>query len=222
MTGGTSCGVELWAVVDGVDDDGAGDGGEEVEGVGTWDSCDEDDTDALSAASDNFSLLSELSVASFEESDVAAVSLPLASTFRETPRRLSISFPRSPFHSKNAILRPIDSFLISSSSKNLDACSKRADREVVPLSSEVCDGGSEAEEEDGVLFACCHAGIEGFLDSSAMIDSWRTNNPAMWLLDGWRDEGDGEAGHVRYDLGCIIVLYCHGYVTVFLHSMRLY
>lgn len=166
MIGGTSRG-ELW-VVDGDDDDGAGDGGEEVEGVRTCDSCDADDTDALSAVFGDFSL-SELSVASLE-SDVDVVSLPLASAFRETPRRLSISSPCSPFDSKKAILRPVASFLIESSSRNLAACSRRVDREeVVSLSSEVCDGVSEAEELDSVLFACCHAGMDGFFDSSSAM-----------------------------------------------------
>lgn len=95
--------------------------------------------------------------------------LPLASAFRETPRRLSISSPCSPFDSKKATLRPVASFLIESSSRNLAACSRRVDREVVSLSSEVCDGASEAEGVDSVLFACCHAGIDGFLDSSSAI-----------------------------------------------------
>lgn len=160
--GGTSRG-ELWVVDGDDDDDGASDGGEEVEGVRACDSCKADDIDAFPMF-DGF-LLSELSA------DVdAVVSLsPLASTFRETPRRLSISSPCSPFDSKKAILRPVASFLIESSSRNLAACSRRADREVVSLSSELCDGVSEAEEVDSVLFACCHAGMDGSLVSPSAI-----------------------------------------------------
>lgn len=79
---------------------------------------------------------------------VAAVLL-VASEFRDTPSRPSISSCRRPFDSKNDTLRSSGASRKDSSSKNLVACCRRSDREV---SSEL---GGDAEAEL-VADGCCH------------------------------------------------------------------
>lgn len=91
------------------------------------------------------------------------------------PKRVLISSSRRPLDCKNVTLRSVGASRMDSSSRNLAACSMRADREV---SSEV---GDEVDSELSVLrlealLGCCHEGIEDGLGlESAMICMRRCN-----------------------------------------------
>lgn len=150
------------------------------------------------------------------ESDAGVVAsllllLVVASSFREIPRRLSISFLRNPLVSRNATLRSVDASRIDSSSKNLVACSRRAGRGVVGvLSSELCDGGAEVEESAAVLFGCCQDGMDNGLGLVSTIvfskrlrrgQTWREERMKLKLEMNWRWRREGD--HVSCDLGCI-------------------
>ena len=136
--------------------------------------------------------------------------LVVASSFREIPRRLSISSLRNPFVSRNAALRSVDASRIDSSSRNLVACSRRVGRGVVGvvLSSELCHDGAEAEDSAAVLFGCCQDGMDNGLDLVSTIvfskslrcgQTWRDERDEVKLEMNWKMEKD----HVSSDLGCI-------------------
>lgn len=120
--------------------------------------------------------------------------LVVASSFREIPRRLSISSLRNPFVSKNATLRLVDASRIDSSSKNLVACSRRAGRGVVGvLSSELCDAGADAEESAAVLFGCCQDGMDsGFGLVSTIVFSKNLRCGQTWREERERSEAGDE------------------------------
>jgi hypothetical protein len=109
--------------------------------------------------------LSVLAAVALLSSSVVVLASPLASEFRETPKRLSISGEVRPLDSRKAILRSVDASRIDSSCKNLDACSRSVDRAVslstsLSLSSEA---GGAAE------VCCCHSGIDGLESESDMV-----------------------------------------------------
>lgn len=96
----------------------------------------------------------------------------LASGFRETPRSCSISSEVKPLDSRKDTLRSVDASRIDSSSKNLEAWSRRSCREVdAGASSELgdCDDGDWLDGADPDC--CCHEGMDGDFDERSDIVS---------------------------------------------------
>lgn len=108
----------------------------------------------------------------------AVVELLLASALREMPRTCSISSELRPFDSRNETLRSVGASRIDSSSRNLDAWSRRACRDVEAVvagaSSEVGEGDSSA-----VLLGLCHEGIDADLDVSSGMMNYLTHSPEI-------------------------------------------
>ena len=108
---------------------------------------------------------------------LGAVELLLVSALQEMPRTCSISSELKPFDSRNDILRSVGASRIDSSSRNLDAWSRRVCRGVAVVagaSSEVGDGDSSA-----VLLGLCHEGIDPALDVSSGIMRYLTHLPEI-------------------------------------------
>lgn len=107
----------------------------------------------------------------------AVVELLLGSALRETPRTCSISSELRPLDSRNETLRSVGASRIDSSSRNLDAWSRRACRDVEAVvagaSSEVGDGDSS------VLLAVCHEGMDADLDVSSGMMRYLTHSPEI-------------------------------------------
>jgi hypothetical protein len=109
--------------------------------------------------------LSVLAAAALLSSSAVLLGSLLASEFRDTPRRLSISSEVRPLDSRKAILRSVDASRIDSSCRNLDACSTSVDRAVsLPASLSLSSEAGGAAE-----FCCCHSGIEGLESESVMV-----------------------------------------------------
>ena len=108
----------------------------------------------------------------------AVVELLLGSALRETPRTCSISSELRPLDSRNETLRSVGASRIDSSSRNLDAWSRRACRDVEAVVagalSEVGDGDSSAD-----LLAVCHEGIDADLDVSSGMMRYLAHSPEI-------------------------------------------
>mgnify|MGYP007016609403 CR=1 FL=1 len=102
----------------------------------------------------------------------------LASTLREIPRTCWISSELRPLDSRNETLRSVGASRIDSSSRNLDAWSRRACRDV-----EAVDAGASSEAGDGdssaVLFGLCQEGIDDDLDVSSGMMEYLAHSPEI-------------------------------------------
>lgn len=102
----------------------------------------------------------------------SAEGLSLASVLRETPRRDWISSLRKPFDSRKDILWSVEASRMDSSSRNLDARSRRAERSE-EASSELGGGLADWFVVASVLCCCCHAGMDEFFFESDMMSEIR-------------------------------------------------
>lgn len=106
-------------------------------------------------------------VESGEEEDSVEVLVLVASRLRDMPSRLSISSLRRPLDSRKETLRSMEASRMESSCRNLVACSRRDDREVLVWSSSEAGDGVELELVSGSLGAealgFCQSGIEARL-----------------------------------------------------------
>jgi hypothetical protein len=153
IIGGTSRGANAGAGADG----GAGRdsdmvvGGAEVTGEGGVTSVWEGEVDAVGVSS-------------------AAVELLLASSLRVMPRTCWISSEFRPFDSRNETLRSVGASRIDSSSKNLDAWSRRACRGVEVVAAGASSAGDGDGDSSAALLGLCHEGIDALEVSSGMME----------------------------------------------------